>query len=82
MKKVTYQLPDRDRCVTAEYLCGNGDVAFLLVAPDGYNLEVVVARHIAGDGIFYRAESYWLNDNNETMLEFLKNLFKGCSVYQ
>lgn len=82
MKQVIYQLPDRDGCVKAEYLCGNGDVSFLLVAPDGYNLEVVVTRIIAGDGVFHRAETYWLNDNDEMMLDFLKNLFKGCSVYQ
>ncbi len=82
LKQVSYQLPDRDGCVKAEYLCGNGDVAFLLIAPDGYNLEVVVARTVAGDGIFHRAESYWLTDNDELMLDFLKSLFKGCSVYQ
>ena len=82
MKTVKYQLPDRDGCVKAEYLCCNGDVAFLLVAPDGYNLEVVVARIIPGDKVFHRAETYWLNDNDEMMLGFLKNLFKGCSVYQ
>lgn len=82
LKQVIYQLPDRAGCVKAEYLCFNGDVTFLLVAPDGYNLEVVVARHNAGDGMFHRADSYWLNENDEMMLEFLKNLFKGCSVYQ
>lgn len=82
MNTVKYKLPDRDGCVKAEYLCGNGDTAFLLVAPDGYNLEVVVARHIADDGMFHKAESYWLTENDELMLEFLKNIFKGCSVYQ
>lgn len=82
MNTVKYKLPDRDGFVKAEYLCGNGDIAFLLVAPDTFNFEVVVAKPNAGDGMFHKAESYWLTENDELMLEFLKNLFKGCSVYQ
>ena len=82
MEQVIYQLPDRDGCVDAERLWGNGDVTFLLVATDDYNLEVVVCRDMAGNGVFHRAESYWLNDDGELTLQFLTGLFGGCSVHQ
>jgi len=81
-QKQFYELPDRDGCVKATPWWSNGDVTFLLVAPDGINLEIVVARDIDGDGIFHQAESYWLNDDGELTLQFLQNLFKGCLVYR
>jgi hypothetical protein len=82
LRKALYQLPDRAQRVPANQLWNNGDVAFLLVAPDGYNLEVVVASDIDDDGIFHRAERYWLDDEGDDTLRFLQNVFDGRSVYQ
>jgi|WetSurMetagenome_2_1015567.scaffolds.fasta_scaffold624805_3 hypothetical protein len=78
-----YQLPDRDGCVKASYLWSNGDVTFLLV-PDTSEwlspLSVVVARDVDGDGIFQRAERYWLNDEDEATLNFLRSVFDGTTM--
>ena len=83
MEKVIYERHDRVAACDGWILWNNGDVTFLLV-PDTAKwlspVSVVVARDVDGDGIFQRAERYWLNDDDEATLNFLRRVFDGTTL--
>jgi hypothetical protein len=83
MEQVIYKRHDRVGACDGWILFGNGDVTFLLV-PDTSEwaspLSVVVARDVDGDGIFQRAENYWMNDDDEASLSFLRRVFDGTTL--
>ena len=82
MEQVIYQRAETDSRCEAWILWGNGDVTALMVSleADGVTLAVAVARDIDGDGVFHRAENYWLNDDDEVTLRFLSDLVQGTSL--
>lgn len=83
MEQVIYERPDRVAACDGWILWKNDTVSFLLV-PDTSEwlspLSVVVARDIDGDGIYQRAERYWLNDDDEATLNFLRRVFDGTTL--
>jgi hypothetical protein len=82
MEQVIYERPETDSRCDAWILWGNGDVTLLMVPleADGVTLTVAVARDIDGDGIFHRADNYWLNDEDQATLRFLSDLVQGMSL--
>jgi hypothetical protein len=82
MEQVIYERPDSDSRCEAWTIWDNGDVTALLVpsAVDGVTLSVAEARDIDGDGIFQRAENYWMNDDDEATLTFLRRVFDGTTL--
>jgi hypothetical protein len=83
MEQIIYERNDRAAACNGWILWNNGDVTFLLV-PDSSDwlspLSVVVARDVDGDGIFQRAENYWMNDDDEDTLTFLRRVFDGTAL--
>jgi len=82
MEQVIYQWPETDSRSEAWILWSNDDVTTLMVPleSDGVTLTVAVARDTDGDGVFHRAEDYWLNDDDEATLRFLSDLVQGTSL--
>jgi hypothetical protein len=82
MEKIIYERHDRVAACDGWILWCNGDVTFLLV-PDTAEwlspLSVVVARDVDGDGIYQRAERFWLNDEDDATLSFLRRVFDGTT---
>ena len=81
MEQVIYERPESASRCDAWILWSNGDVTALMVPleADGVTLTVAVARDIDADGIFHRADSYWLNDEDEATLSFLSDLVQGMT---
>jgi hypothetical protein len=83
MEQIIYQRHDRVAVCDGWILWKNDSVSFLLV-PDSSewlsSLSVVVARDIDGDGIFQRAERYWLDDDDEATLSFFRHVFDGTTL--
>ena len=82
MEQVIYERHDSEARCDAWIIWGNGDVTFLLVpsAVGDLTLSVLVSRDIDGDGIYQRAEQFWLNDDDEATLTFLRRLFDGTAL--
>jgi hypothetical protein len=82
MEQVVYERPDTDSSCDAWIFWDNGDVTALIVptAVDGVTLAVTVARDIDGDGVYQQAENFWLNDDDEATLRFLREIFDGTTL--
>jgi hypothetical protein len=83
MEQIIYEQPESIATCDGWILWCNGDVTFLLV-PDTSKrlspLSVLVARDTDGDGIYQRAERYWLSDDDEATLAFLRRVFDGTTL--
>ena len=83
MEQIIFERPDTDSRCEGWILFENGDVTFLMIpsAVDGKTPLIVVARDVDGDGIFHQAENYWLNDEEDADLRYLRDLMEGASLY-
>ena len=83
MEKVTYERHDRVAACDGWILWSCGDVAFLLI-PDNSDwispMSVVVASDDDQDGIYQKALRYWLADDEEATLVFLRQVFDGTTM--
>ena len=83
MEQIIYERHDRVAACDGWILWKNDTVSFLLV-PDTSDwrspLSVVVARDGDGDGIYQRAERFWLDDDDEATLSFLRQVFDGTTL--
>jgi hypothetical protein len=82
MEQVIYECPGGGTRCDAWFIWNNGDVTFLMVPSEanGVTLTVAVARDIDADGVFHKAEGYWLSEDDQSTLQFARELIEGTSL--